>query len=69
MLKATCLMVALGIAAIGSAKADKLDDIINSGKLRCAVALDFRQWAPVTPTTIQSASMSTPATTSQRRSA
>lgn len=29
------------LAAVGPAKADKLDDIIASGKLRCAVVLDF----------------------------
>jgi polar amino acid transport system substrate-binding protein len=33
--------VALAIAPLSSAKADKLDDIIASGKLRCAVTLDF----------------------------
>ncbi|SDR55853.1 amino acid ABC transporter substrate-binding protein, PAAT family [Rhizobiales bacterium GAS191] len=31
----------LGLAASLPAKADKLDDIIASGKLRCAVTLDF----------------------------
>ena len=41
MLKTVCLVVALGLTAVGFAKADKLDDIINSGKLRCAVTLDF----------------------------
>jgi hydroxyproline transporter system substrate-binding protein len=41
MLKTLGLVAAIGLAAIGSAKADKLDDIINSGKLRCAVTLDF----------------------------
>jgi ABC-type amino acid transport substrate-binding protein len=41
MLKTLCLVVALGFTAVGFAKADKLDDIINSGKLRCAVTLDF----------------------------
>ena len=29
------------VAVAGSAQADKLDDIIASGKLRCAVVLDF----------------------------
>ena len=28
-------------APINSAKADKLDDVINNGKLRCGVVLDF----------------------------
>ena len=41
MLKTVCLIVALGLTAVGFAKADKLDDIINSGKLRCAVTFDF----------------------------
>lgn len=31
----------LAVLAAGSAEADKLDDIIASGKLRCAVVLDF----------------------------
>ena len=26
---------------LGQAKADKLDDVINNGKLRCGVVLDF----------------------------
>ena len=69
MLKTVCLVVALGLTAVGFAKADKLDDIINSGKLRCAVTLDFPPMGSVTPTTIRSASTSTPATISQRRSA
>jgi ABC-type amino acid transport substrate-binding protein len=30
-----------GIALIGTAQADKLDDIVGSGTLRCAVVLDF----------------------------
>jgi len=29
------------VCTIAQAQADKLDDIINSGKLRCAVTLDF----------------------------
>jgi hydroxyproline transporter system substrate-binding protein len=41
MLKTLGLVAVIGLAATGSAKADKLDDIINSGKLRCAVTLDF----------------------------
>jgi hydroxyproline transporter system substrate-binding protein len=36
---ATALIAAVGFA--GAAKADKLDDIIASGTLRCAVVLDF----------------------------
>jgi ABC-type amino acid transport substrate-binding protein len=30
-----------GIALVGTAQADKLDDIVGSGTLRCAVVLDF----------------------------
>ena len=35
------LGAALSASLIGNAQADKLDDIIESGKLRCAVTLDF----------------------------
>ena len=41
------IVVMAAIAAIaiavapGQAKADKLDDVINNGKLRCGVVLDF----------------------------
>ncbi len=28
-------------APVNTAKADKLDDVINAGKLRCGVVLDF----------------------------
>lgn len=38
---AVALTVALSTCLIGQAQADKLDDIIQSGKLRCAVTLDF----------------------------
>jgi polar amino acid transport system substrate-binding protein len=38
---AVALTVALGASLISQAQADKLDDIIESGKLRCAVTLDF----------------------------
>jgi len=39
----TTLFVACGVALCGTqvAWADKLDDIVSSGKLRCAVTLDF----------------------------
>ncbi|TRD15575.1 transporter substrate-binding domain-containing protein [Palleronia caenipelagi] len=42
-MKKTTTITALiaGIAMAGAAQADKLDDIISSGKLRCAVVLDF----------------------------
>lgn len=35
------LTALLGSAFVTTAQADKLDDIIGSGKLRCAVTLDF----------------------------
>lgn len=38
---ALALTAALGCSLAGLAQADKLDDIIESGKLRCAVTLDF----------------------------
>jgi ABC-type amino acid transport substrate-binding protein len=38
---AVALTVALSASLTGQAQADKLDDIIESGKLRCAVTLDF----------------------------
>lgn len=45
MIKGLGLIAAAGLlaaaVAAGPARADKLDDIINSGKLRCAVTLDF----------------------------
>ena len=44
MIKGLGLIAAVGLmvtAATLPARADKLDDIINSGKLRCAVTLDF----------------------------
>lgn len=31
----------ISLMAVNTAQADKLDDIIDSGKLRCAVTLDF----------------------------
>lgn len=34
-------LACLALATVGPAKADKLDDIIASGKLRCAAVLDF----------------------------
>ncbi len=37
----TAALLTLCMAAAAPARADKLDDIINSGKLRCAVTLDF----------------------------
>ncbi|MFN3985554.1 MAG: transporter substrate-binding domain-containing protein [Rhodocyclaceae bacterium] len=44
-MKALKTLAAIGLAAGlllgGNAQADKLDDIISSGKLRCAVTLDF----------------------------
>ncbi len=41
MRKTLGLIVAAGLMAAGPARADKLDDIINSGTLHCAVTLDF----------------------------
>lgn len=38
---AVAFTAALSTAFMANAKADKLDDIIGSGKLRCAVTLDF----------------------------
>ncbi|HCL4256676.1 TPA: transporter substrate-binding domain-containing protein, partial [Pseudomonas aeruginosa] len=38
---ALALTAALGCSLAGLVQADKLDDIIESGKLRCAVTLDF----------------------------
>ncbi|WP_017906447.1 transporter substrate-binding domain-containing protein [Pseudomonas asplenii] len=38
---AAALSVVLSSSFIATAQADKLDDIISSGKLRCAVTLDF----------------------------
>jgi polar amino acid transport system substrate-binding protein len=38
---AIVLTAILGASFVNQAFADKLDDIINSGKLRCAVTLDF----------------------------
>ena len=38
---AVALSAVLSTACIANAQADKLDDIIGSGKLRCAVTLDF----------------------------
>lgn len=38
---AVALTAVLGTSVVGLAQADKLDDIIESGKLRCAVTLDF----------------------------
>ena len=46
--------------------ADKLDDIIASGTLRCARCLDARRWGRATRTTIRSASTSITATISPR---
>uniref|UniRef100_UPI004053F2A2 ABC transporter substrate-binding protein n=1 Tax=Pseudomonas sp. G.S.17 TaxID=3137451 RepID=UPI004053F2A2 len=38
---AATLLAAMSVSLISTAQADKLDDIIDSGKLRCAVTLDF----------------------------
>lgn len=38
---AVALFAAMSVSLINTAQADKLDDIIDSGKLRCAVTLDF----------------------------
>jgi ABC-type amino acid transport substrate-binding protein len=38
---AVALSAVMSTCVIGNAQADKLDDIIESGKLRCAVTLDF----------------------------
>lgn len=38
---AIALAAILGTSFVNQALADKLDDIINSGKIRCAVTLDF----------------------------
>jgi polar amino acid transport system substrate-binding protein len=38
---AVALSAVLSTSFIATAQADKLDDIIGSGKLRCAVTLDF----------------------------
>lgn len=38
---AVALLAAMGASVAQTALADKLDDIIDSGKLRCAVTLDF----------------------------
>ena len=38
---AAALSVVLSSSFVATAQADKLDDIISSGKLRCAVTLDF----------------------------
>ncbi|WP_314410626.1 transporter substrate-binding domain-containing protein [Pseudomonas kuykendallii] len=38
---AVALSAVMTTCVIGNAQADKLDDIIESGKLRCAVTLDF----------------------------
>ena len=38
---AIALGAALSASLAATAQADKLDDIIESGKLRCAVTLDF----------------------------
>ncbi|NQD96369.1 amino acid ABC transporter substrate-binding protein, partial [Pseudomonas sp. CrR25] len=38
---AVALTAVLSTSVTGLAQADKLDDIIESGKLRCAVTLDF----------------------------
>lgn len=35
------LSAILSVSVIGQAQADKLDEIIGSGTLRCAVTLDF----------------------------
>ena len=35
------LSAILSVSVIGQAQADKLDEIISSGTLRCAVTLDF----------------------------
>jgi len=39
---AASIVTAVGVVAVvGTASADKLDDVINEGKLRCGVVLDF----------------------------
>src|SRR5471032_1209223 len=38
---AVALFAIVSVSLINTAQADKLDDIIDSGKLRCAVTLDF----------------------------
>jgi polar amino acid transport system substrate-binding protein len=39
---AASIVTAVGVVAVaGTATADKLDDVINEGKLRCGVVLDF----------------------------
>ena len=50
MLKTVCLVVALGLTAVGFAKADKLDDIINRAGARNVDVLVFaRVVAPARP--------------------
>jgi len=41
MFRKLAVFAALAVAAASPAAADQLDDIISSGKLRCAVVLDF----------------------------
>ena len=40
-LLASAVIGLFALGEVGSAKADKLDDVINAGKVRCGVVLDF----------------------------